>query len=73
MNNNNKINRSLGSPFRGLGGLLLILFLLMAGTVMAQPLPPSSPTGNPVPVDGITALLVATLAGGAFLRLRKKK
>jgi len=49
-----------------------IAFLMISLSSMAQPLPPSSPTGNPVPVDGVTALLVATLVGGAWMKLRKR-
>jgi hypothetical protein len=51
----------------------IIVFATLQLSVMAQPLPPSSPSGNPVPVEGIVALLLASMAGLGITRLRKKK
>jgi len=50
---------------------LSITFLLMGTTAMAQPLPPTSPTGNPVPIGSFATVLL--VFGGALLFLRKSK
>lgn len=36
----------------------------------AQPLPPSSPGGNPVPAEGLLALLPLALAAFGIVKLR---
>ena len=45
--------------------IAFVVFLMLVTTVMAQPLPPESLSGNPVPVEGLSALLpIAMVALG---------
>jgi len=37
---------------------VLFVFIVLSKTINAQPLPPASPSGNPVPVDGFVSLLI---------------
>ena len=57
------------SPWGRLAGLLVFMFL--AVITNAQPLPPTTPDGNPVPVESFSLLLLAV--GGLLVYLRKKK
>jgi hypothetical protein len=50
-----------------------IILVFVQVIVMAQPLPPSAPSGNPVPVDGFLMVMVAALTGMGVVKLRKKK
>jgi hypothetical protein len=59
------------SPWGSLVGLLF--FILLSSIATAQPLPPTTPSGNPVPVDGGLMLLVAALAGLGIVKFRKQK
>lgn len=54
--------------------IIAIVMLVLQIPLMAQPLPPLNPNNaQPVPVDGITAMLIVSFVGTAFLQLRKKK
>ena len=53
--------------------ILSILFLCIVLITNAQPLPPTTPQGNPVPAEGLLALLPLALLVVGVLRLRKKK
>lgn len=64
-----KAGGDLGVFFRSLVGLLFI-FLSFAAT--AQPLPPSTPYGSPVPVGGAVVLLLA-MAGLGIRQLMKRR
>lgn len=51
-----------------------LVFLVAQLTTYAQPLPPENPSGNnPLPVDGIALMLLATLVGLGVAKLRKRK
>ena len=52
--------------------IILTVFLLIATVVMAQPLPPTSPSGNPVPVEGLLGLMLLSMAGLGIRRLKKR-
>lgn len=54
--------------------LIMIIFLGIVVNAAAQPLPPTTPNGNPIPVGGIM-FIVFQLALFAFgiIKLRKKK
>lgn len=54
--------------------ILAIIFLSIAVITNAQPLPPSTPYGNPVPVGGVFGLLLLVLSGlGLSLKQYFKK
>lgn len=59
------------SPWGRLVGLFC--FILLASVVTAQPLPPSTPSGNSVPVGGGVVLLLVALATLGIKQLRKKE
>jgi len=48
-----------------------LIIVFTAANLFAQPLPPTSPSGSPVPVGEIAGLLL--FIGGIFLAKRKKK
>lgn len=51
--------------------IYITLIILLIGTLaMAQPLPPTTPYGNPVPIGGLAGIL---LAFGAFFLIKKNK
>lgn len=56
-------------PLVGWG--VFLVFIVMATTAMAQPLPPSTPSGNPVPVGQLIELLL--LVCSVFFVKQKKK
>lgn len=50
-----------------------LLFIVISISVcFGQPIPPSTPSGSPVPVEGI-GLIVLTIAGGIILWKNKLK
>lgn len=49
----------------------LAILIITTANLFAQPLPPSSPDGNPVPIGGLSILLL--VAGGLLLFLTRKK
>ena len=53
--------------------IILIAFLFAGTVALAQPLPPTTPSGNPVPVESLVMLLFAAIAGLGITKLRKKK
>lgn len=53
--------------------IAVIILLSLAVVTNAQPLPPTTPSGNPVPVEGLLALLPMALAAFGIVKLRKKK
>lgn len=53
--------------------LLIAVFVFIAESVMAQPLPPADPQGNPVPLAGNVLVLLAMISGFILLRFKKKK
>ena len=59
------------SPWGRLVGLLVLISL--AVITNAQPLPPSTPHGSPVPVEGLLALLPAALIVLGIVRLSGKR
>jgi len=54
---------------------ILVLITIMVPTiyVMAQPAPPTTPYGNPVPVENLVLLLIVGLAGVSIKKISKKK
>lgn len=52
--------------------ILVIIFLSLAVITNAQPLPPTTPSGNPVPVEGLLTLLPAALVAFGIVKLRRK-
>ena len=52
--------------------VLAIIFLSLAVITNAQPLPPSTPQGNPVPVESLFALLPIALTALGIIKLKKK-
>ncbi|MFA9389747.1 MAG: hypothetical protein ACERKD_08060 [Prolixibacteraceae bacterium] len=48
----------------------LLIILLTSTIIVAQPLPPSGPSGNPVPVGSLNTIL---LLAGSILLLQKKR
>ena len=60
---------------RGVGKLtvLIVFMLLISVMANAQPLPPTTPSGNPVPVEDLLVLLPAVFMALGIIRLRKKK
>lgn len=50
--------------------ILAIIFLSLAVVLNAQPSPPTTPYGTPVPVGGLSLILLA--AGGLLVFFRKK-
>ena len=57
-------------PCRRLAGLFVFLGLTINAS--AQPLPPTTPSGNPVPVEGILTVLSVALFTLGITKLRKK-
>ena len=53
--------------------VLTILFLSLTLMMNAQPLPPSTPQGNPVPVGGILGTLLLITSGLILLKNKVKK
>lgn len=53
--------------------IIIIVFLFIGITAMAQPLPPSDPQGNPVPVEGLLSILPAVLVVLGAIKLKKEK
>jgi hypothetical protein len=53
--------------------IITFVLIIVQLSLMAQPLPPSSPGGNPVPVDGIAVLLLASIAGLGIVKLKRRK
>ena len=53
--------------------ILFVVFILTGAMVMAQPLPPTTPQGNPVPVEGFLHLLPVVLVSLGYKKLRKTK
>lgn len=51
--------------------LSLISIILFTTSALAQPLPPSTPNGNPVPIGEFVSILL--VAGTYFLVKKKKK
>lgn len=49
------------------------ILLALSTAATAQPLPPMGPDGNPVPAEGLLALLPLALAVLGIVKLRKKK
>ena len=50
-----------------------VVLLSLAVITNAQPLPPTTPSGNPVPVEGLLSLLPVALIALGIVRLKKKK
>lgn len=48
----------------------IIIIIFTFSKLLAQPLPPTTPSGNPVPMGEISVLLL--VLGGIFLVKRKK-
>lgn len=54
--------------------ILTILFLSLLVITNAQPIPPTSPSGSPVPIGGVFGLLLLMLSGiGLSLKQYLKK
>lgn len=53
--------------------IIFIVFLFIGMTVMAQPLPPSDPQGNPVPVEGLWMLPATAFILFGAIKLRNRK
>ena len=53
--------------------LFLKVFLLLEVLATAQPLPPSSPDGNPVPVGEIAGIFLVVASGLLLLKKQKRK
>jgi LPXTG-motif cell wall-anchored protein len=49
----------------------IFILIFTTANLFAQPLPPATPSGNPVPVGELAALLLV-LGGGILLVKRKK-
>ena len=49
----------------------ILILIFTTANLFAQPLPPTNPSGNPVPIGEVAGLLL--VIGGAFLIKRKKK
>lgn len=60
---------------RGIAKLtgLIVFMLLISVVANAQPTPPSSPGGTPVPVENLMGLLPAVFLAFGIIRLRKGK
>lgn len=54
-------------------GLILILALFIGFTANAQPLPPTTPSGNSVPSENIVIILSLALAGLGIIKLWEQK
>ena len=52
---------------------LTLFFLSITMIVNAQPLPPTTPSGSPVPVEWLLALLPIAMSILGILKLRKRK
>ncbi|MCF8359358.1 MAG: hypothetical protein K9H26_11400 [Prolixibacteraceae bacterium] len=52
--------------------LITIVLFILHFVASAQPIPPSSPDGEKVPVGGALFLLFAALVGLGVMKLRKK-
>ncbi len=50
-----------------------VVIVLIQSLALAQPLPPESPGGNPMPVGGIITLLLASATILGVRQLKKKK
>jgi hypothetical protein len=67
-----KIKRFLVNKYKY--SIVSLVFMVDQLTVFAQPLPPENPSGsNPVPINGIVLMLLATLVGLGVVKLRKKE
>ncbi|MFA9391240.1 MAG: LPXTG cell wall anchor domain-containing protein [Prolixibacteraceae bacterium] len=53
--------------------LTSIVFLSLVVFAFAQPLPPTTPSGNPVPIGGFLLLLLSLSGVFLFLKKRNKK
>jgi len=52
--------------------ILAIIFLSLAVITNAQPLPPTTPEGNPIPIEGLISILLMALMAFGIIRLRNK-
>lgn len=50
-----------------------VMFIMMSAAAIAQPLPPSTPNGNSVPVGGSVVILFIVMAGLGFKQLLKNR
>jgi hypothetical protein len=53
--------------------ILAIIFLGFTFITNAQPLPPTTPLGNPVPVGNLLGLLPLALVALGLIKLKKRK
>ena len=53
--------------------IVTVVLLSLIVITNAQPLPPTTPSGSPVPVEGLLSLLPAVLIALGIARLKKKK
>lgn len=53
--------------------ILVIISLCLAIIANAQPLPPTTPSGSPVPAEGLLALLPMALTALGIVKLKRKK
>lgn len=50
-----------------------VIFIMMVATVMAQPLPPSTPSGSPLPVGGLEVVFLFVMMGFGLKQLLKNQ
>lgn len=53
--------------------IITVVLLSLVVLTKAQPLPPTTPSGNPVPIEGLIALLPAALMVLGIIKLKRKK
>lgn len=52
--------------------VVAIIFLSFVVIANAQPLPPTTPSGNPVPVEGLVGLLLIAMSTFGIIKLKRK-